>query len=171
MLRKSLGQQALKVFLSESAYGGRHQQFKAQSMSSEDYAAYLEKQDDISISIGDEDLPKIREIGENFVERTLQVIEAARYFFPHREVPDLLFAEDVFQPLIDVDRYNAALGKILGSPGTLSDQQETTLRKGGLEISHCTNPERAFEDPRIVDLEARYQAAAKQMNDVFGTPR
>ena len=167
LLRKSLSQQALKVFLSEKVYGGRHQQGKTQSMSEEAYVAYMKEQDAISITVTNADLTEIRNIATSFLNKTLKLIKSAKYYFPHHETPALLFAEDIFNPLIDVDRFNHALGAMCGAIAPLTLQQAPKLRKSGLNICHCANAEEVFHDPKIAALERQYQAAAAGLSNIF----
>lgn len=168
MLRKSLSHQALKVFLSEKVYGGRHQQFKARAMSNEDYDAYLAEQDKLSVTLDAEDILEVRAIARNFLNRTLKMIDQTRFYFGHTNAPSLLFAEDVFAPLIDVDKFNGALSRVLGSEVTqLDSQKETRLRKGGLEVSHCANASEVLKNPKLKEFEARYQEAAANLNNLF----
>ncbi|WP_412552916.1 hypothetical protein [Shimia sp. MIT1388] len=168
MLRKSLSHQAIKVFLSEKVYGGRHQQFKARAMSKEDYEAYLAEQDKISITADADDILEIRAIARNFMNRTLKMIEDTQFYFGHAGTPSLLFAEDVFSPLIQVNRFNKALTRLMGDDvAKLGAQSQTRLRKGGLEVSHCANAEEVLKNPKLRDFEAKYQEAAAKLDNLF----
>lgn len=167
MLRKSLSHQALKIYLSEKIYGGRHQQFKTRSMDDKAYTAYLKDQEAILVSATDVDIAQIIDIAERFLIRTLRTIEGAKFFFPNHAPPHVLFAEHIFTPLINLDRYNRALVTLLGDVAPLVLQQEVALRKAGLEIYHCANAEEVFRDPKLVDLERQYQAAATGLHNIF----
>ena len=75
MLRRSILEQALKIFLSEKIYGGRHQQFIAAKMSKEQYGEYLQQQQEISVTVEPEDITAIAAILDNFSHRTKVLIQ------------------------------------------------------------------------------------------------
>jgi len=168
MLRSSLREQATKVFLSESVYGGRNPQFKASTMSPKDYAAYREEQGQISVTVSAADIQQIGKIAGQFLFRTERLIDQLKVFFPATPHPKLIFAEDIFRPLIDFDRYQFALVSLFGERGAFGTVTAPAIRKGGLELSNCANFDAVLEDADLRDLETAYQTMAARLTNVFG---
>ncbi len=167
MLRSSLLTQAIKVFLSERAYGGRYQQFKTSTMSKKIYESYIEKQKQISIVISDSDLKEIRKIAKDFLNSSITQIDNMHFYFPHVPQPYLIFAEDIFKPLIDFVQYEFALTTLFGDFDPLDTHREPTVRKGGLELSNCANLDMVLQDAKLRSLEERYQAATAGLKNIF----
>lgn len=165
MLRRSLAQQALKVQLSEMVYGGRHQQFKVSNMKADAYAAYLNEQAAIRLTLGPEDIDAVEKTARMFLTRTRRLEEYRDFYFPHAGKRAVI-AEDIFRPEIDLDRYEATLERLFGEAIAIPRAADAPIRKGGLEIEHCANAEEVLADPRLVALERKYEALVQTLERV-----
>ena len=166
ILRQSIIEQAIKVFLSEKTYGGRHQQFIAAKMSQEEYEAYLKEQEDISVTITRQDIGAIGDILDNFLRRTKKLVQRTQTFFPHAKPLRCIIAEDLFKPLIDLDAYNDTLTRMFGQTDPVFPDQSPAVRKGGLNLSNCSNPEFAFSHPVLSAREDEYHALIRQLDRI-----
>jgi len=167
MLRSSLSEQAIKVFLSETVYGGRLQQFKTGNMSDDEYENYQIEQSQFNVVLSCEELEKIIDIADNFLRITIRLIELVHFYFPKTDIPFLIFAEEIFKPLIDYDRYNFVLSCLFGKIDPLDQTLKPPFRKGGLDLNHCANPELVFEDERMREMESKYLAATGGLRNIF----
>lgn len=158
LARRSVVEQALKVWLSEVHYGGRHQQFRASRLSEEDYEAYLLAQKTVSIRIDGAGLVRLRAIAGDFLRRTRLTIRAARFQFAHAGTPRLAISEQVLRPEIDYAQASRLLSAALGDEIRLSPDLAPAVRRGGLGIEHCANADAAATDPALRRIERRYRA-------------
>lgn len=156
LVRRSLVDQALKIFLSQTNYGTRHPQHHTIRMSDDQYKEYIEAQNDISIVVSDEDMELVRANAKNFLVRTRKSINAAAHYFAHGLPYTVLIAEDIFNPNINYSIYSAFMTHILNDEIVVAGEERVALRKGGLDASHCANAEAVFGDPALMELEARY---------------
>lgn len=166
MLRRSILEQALKIFLSEKIYGGRHQQFIAAKMSKEQYGEYLQQQQEISVTVEPEDITAIAAILDNFSHRTKVLIQRTQTYFLNSKPLRCIIAEDVFKPLIDFDAYNCVLTRMFGPINGVSADRNPAVRKGGLDLSNCVNPEVVFSNPRLFASENAYREMIKDLTNV-----
>jgi hypothetical protein len=169
LARRSVVEQAVKIHLSEKVYGGRHQQFKAEALSDAEYEAYLEEQRRLAIEIDDEDLDVCRKLADQFLGRTLASIETAHAYFGRNHPPQLLITEQFLRPELDFDAWSRALTAMLGDTIQISPEMQPSVRKGGLDLRNCANPDRLARDPGLRKIEKRYQAALRSLPLVLGT--
>lgn len=156
ILRRSLSTQALKVFLSEEVYGGRHQQFAVAKLSEQDYERYLDEQRRIRIELSAAAMLKVAKIAKNFLERTRLMIRNMNYFFAANRPVAAIIAEDILKPGIDVDRYEAVLSRLLNRSVQLPNGIRPAVRKGGLNIENCVNSGEVLTSRCLMRLEHKY---------------
>ncbi|MEQ1782917.1 MAG: hypothetical protein ABMA14_16255, partial [Hyphomonadaceae bacterium] len=155
MVRQSLGQQALKIQLSEIAYGGRNQQFVASDMGVSSYERYLLEQQSIRITLDALAINRVVDLARKFLHRTRLLLKNGDYYFPGNQRRAIV-AEHIFRPAFDLIRYEAALNWLFAERLTLDRSAQAPIRKGGLEVSHCVNAEEVLRDARLTDLEGQY---------------
>ena len=163
LARRSIIEQAVKVWLSETQYGGRHQQFKASEMTAEDYAAYLREQDRVSIRADTASLREIRQIAAEFLARTRQSCRAARQHLEGSARPRLLLREQVLTPDLDYARVSHIFSNLLGETIDLPPDMAPKVRRGGLGTDHCANFAEIAADRALRRIEYRYQALLSKM--------
>jgi hypothetical protein len=160
ILRRSVAEQALKVYLSEQLHGSRHMQFKAAHMRPADYAAFRAETEARRVTIAPDEVGAIHAIARNFVNRTRQLFKAMAFFFPGSEPTPLILAEDIFSPLIDPARHSATLSRLLGASLPVPQAGEAPgIRKAGVGLDQCPNAAEVLAHPHLAAEEARYQAA------------
>lgn len=157
IVRRSLSEQALKVYLSEKVYQSRHQQFAVAKLSEQEYADYLREQAEIRVTLSNAEMVEVGKIAKNFLERTHFMLQDMSYYFPAFSSMPAIIAEDVFTPGINADRYQTILSQLLERPVRLPKTTSPSVRKGGLNIENCENCEEVLFSRGLVRLERKYE--------------
>lgn len=166
LARRSIVRQALKIHLSEVQYGRRHQQFRASALSAEEYETYLRDQEAVSVRIDAEALVRCREIASGFLHRTKAIISRAAEHF--EATPRLVLSEQMLRPELDHLAISGILSTLFEEPITLSPDMEPTVRRAGLGVRHCSNPETVAGDRVLRRIEHRYQMLLRKVPLVSG---
>lgn len=156
LVRRSVVEQALKVFMTNKVYGDAHRQFKAAQMSLDEYDAYITHQGSLRVEVTAEDMISVRDQADIYFRRTRLLVGATRFFFPSESAPRFIIAEDIFRPKLDRERFNAVITSVLGDVSPLSEQAEPDVRKAGLDLSHCANLDSVLVDDELKATEAGY---------------
>ncbi len=164
IVRRSLSEQALKVYLSEKIYQSRHQQFAVAKLSEQDYTDYIRKQAQIRVTLSNAEMVEVGKIAKNFLERTHFMLQDMSYYFPASTPLPAIIAEDVFTPAIDVDQYQMILSQLLNRPARLPETTSPSVRKGGLNIENCENYEQVLSSRGLTRLESKYEKLLARLN-------
>lgn len=156
IVRRSVVEQALKVFMSNKVYGDAHRQFKAARMSLDEYEAYIAHQGGLRVEVTAEDMLTVRKQASAYFRRSRLLVSATRFFFPSEGAPRFIIAEDIFRPKLDRERFNAVITSVLGDVKPLGEQAEPDVRKAGLDLSHCANLDSVLADDELKATEAGY---------------
>lgn len=156
--RRSLVDQAIKIHLSETTYGSRHQQFKAGTMGEDEYQTYLAEQAALRIHVDTAGVQDIITIATQFLRRTQRMIERRNAFFPKHAKGDIVVAtEDLYTPYIDLERFNGLFSDLFGEPIEADIEGQILTRKAGLEVTNCTNYAEIVEQPRLRNIGEQYE--------------
>ena len=164
IVRRSLSEQALKVYLSEKIYQSRHQQFAVAKLSEQDYANYISRQMEIRVTLSNAEMVEVGKIAKNFLERTHFMLQDMSYYFSAFSPMPAIIAEDVFTPGIDVHRYQTILSQLLDRPVRLPEATRPAVRKGGLNIENCENYEQVLSSRGLARLESKYKKLLARMD-------
>lgn len=156
MVRRSVAEQAIKIFLARKVYNKKHPQFVAIQLSHDEYRRYMDEQNSVSVMFNEEEKGEIGSLAQSVVGQTRNLIERVRYHFPAHQSPLLLIAEDVFRPLIDRQRHFHVMQRLLGNVTPLAPNVEIKLRKAGLDLRHCANAAEVFDSPQVKASESEY---------------
>ncbi len=168
IVRRSLSEQALKVYLSEKVYQSRHQQFAVAKLSEQDYAEYVNQQTQIRVTLSNAEMVQVGKIAKNFLERTHFMLQDMSYYFPAFNPMPAIIAEGVFTPGIDVNQYQTILSQLLGRPVRLPNATSPSVRKGGLNIENCENYEQVLSSRGLARLESKYEKLLARLNFISG---
>lgn len=155
--RKSLITQALKIHLSETIYGGRHQQFKAGWMTPAEYEQYLEEQKGVLVELDRQGLENTVAIAKNFLARTKRLMKARERFFAHSSETFHIFSEDLFGETAHEDKFSGFFATVFKDTLEIDFKSEIMTRKSGLSLANCSNADSAFSDKRLMALETEFQ--------------
>ncbi len=166
LVRRSIVEQVLKMFMTQKTYGTSHRQVAAGGMSQDGYANYIAGQRDIRIAISADDIALLRQHAETFLLRTRLLGKFAQYYFPHAGALRVVISEDLFRPALDRSRFNVVLADLLGQVRPLDSESEPNIRKGGLDVSHCINLEDVLADEALKETEAKYQMVIGELGAI-----
>lgn len=163
ILRRSVVEHALKIQLSEMLYGKGHPQFHASRLDAESYARYIADQALVRMTLDEAAIDVIVERARRIALRTRRLISQRDFYFGSNRRRAVI-AETIFRPAIDIDRYETCLDLLFGDRVRIDPSSQTTIRKGGLEVTHCANAEDVMRDSRLVEVNGEYQQLVAKLD-------
>jgi len=167
LVRSSVVEQAIKIHMNEKVYKSRHLQFNAGKMTPAEYQKFIEEQADIKVTFEQLDINEVKNIAENFIERTRKTLLLGRRLFDVK--PTIVLSEDLFTPLINETVFCETFSRLLGMKVELETEvptQKEFTRKSGLSLCNLLNIENVICDPQLVKLEDTYENLIKNGNEI-----